>query len=235
MKISELLFPPPFEARHCKRTYVASPEDEAGAPAREVVEFALDAVRRTLDTDIALALDRARGLAWRPDCWPGEHYRLLAGVVAHLQPRTVIEIGTDKGISALSLLQHLPAGGRLVTFDLVPWDRIPGTCLRPEDFRDGRLRQELADLSRPDAFERFAPLLAGADLLFVDGPKDRKFEPAFAARLDTLRFASPPWAIFDDIRDLNMLRFWRELKKPKLDLSSFGHWTGTGLVRWRPL
>jgi hypothetical protein len=29
-----------------------------------------------------------------------------------------------------------------------------------------------------------------------------------------------------------MLRFWRELKKPKLDISSFGHWTGTGMVMW---
>jgi hypothetical protein len=71
-----------------------------------------------------------------------------------------------------------------------------------------------------------------ADLIFVDGPKDRAFEPAFARNLDTLDFDNPPWVLFDDIHDLNMLRFWRELCKPKLDLSPFGHWTGTGLVQW---
>ena len=38
--------------------------------------------------------------------------------------------------------------------------------------------------------------------------------------------------IFDDIKDLNMLRFWRRLAKPKLELMSFGHWTGTGLTLW---
>jgi len=144
----------------------------------------------------------------------------------------VIEIGTLSGLSALSLMKYLPADGQLVTFDIVPWPEIPGTCLKEEDFAEGHLRQVIANLADPAQFKAHAPLLAKADLLFVDGPKDRKFEPAFAALLDTIAFEKPPWVVFDDIRDMNMLRFWRMLDKPKLDLSSFGHWTGTGLVRW---
>jgi hypothetical protein len=38
--------------------------------------------------------------------------------------------------------------------------------------------------------------------------------------------------VFDDIRIWNMLRIWREIVRPKLDLTSFGHWTGTGIVDW---
>jgi predicted O-methyltransferase YrrM len=232
MKLSNLFCPPPYKARHYKRTFVASPEDEASQPSRAVIEFALDAVRRTLDVDVASVCERMPHAKWSPGTWPGEHYRLLAGMVAHLCPRTVIEIGTLSGISALSLLKYLPADGSLVTFDIIPWKKIPDTCLRDMDFADGHLRQVIADLADPVQFQAHAPLLAKADLLFVDGPKDNKFEPAFAANLNTIAFEKAPWVVFDDIRDRNMLRFWRELDKPKLDLSSFGHWTGTGLVRW---
>jgi hypothetical protein len=39
--------------------------------------------------------------------------------------------------------------------------------------------------------------------------------------------------IFDDIRVWNMLEFWREIRMPKLDLTSFGHFSGTGVVQWK--
>ena len=232
MKLSRLFCPPPFEARHSKRTFVASPDDERSRPDRALIETALEVVRKTLEVDIADLCQRLPAADWDPALWPGEHYRLLAGLVAHLQPRTVVEIGTETGLSALCLAKYLPADGRLVTFDLIPWQDFPNTCLTPTDFADGRLKQELADLSDPEAFSRYTSLLAQADLIFLDGPKDGKFEPALAAKLETLKFSHVPYVLFDDIRDRNMLRFWRELSQPKLDFSSFGHWTGTGLVRW---
>ena len=230
MKLSRLFSPPPFDARHYKRTYIACPPDEA--PATEIIEGALAFARKTLTVDIDDVCRRMPPAAWRPEVWPGEHYRLLAGIVAELQPKTVVEIGTHTGLSALALLKYLPPAGRLVTFDLIPWDQISGTCLRSGDFAPERFAQEIADLANPAVFTRHAALLSAADLIFVDGPKDKKFEPALAALLDTLSFAQPPWVVFDDSYDLNMLRFWRELKKPKLDITSLGHWTGTGMVRW---
>jgi hypothetical protein len=232
MKLSNLLLPPPVKARHCKRTFVSSPEDERCGPSRAVIEMALDVVRRTLDVDVSEVSRRMKSTPRWPDVWPGEHYRLLAGFVAHLQPGTVVEIGTHTGLSALALKQCLPRTSRLVTFDLIEWAEVPGTCLLPEDFEDGRLSQTIADLADPDVFGRHADVLSSASLIFADGPKDKVFEPAFARNLDSLSYASPPWVIFDDIRDLNMLQFWRDIEKPKLDLSSFGHWTGTGLVHW---
>lgn len=224
----------PFRARHYKRTFVASRDDEPGRPDRGVIEFALDIARAALDVDLSDLRRRAGALGWDPGLWPGEHYRLLAAIVRRLQPRTVIEIGTLTGLSALSLRRYLPEGATLATFDIRPWTQVPGALFRPEDFNDGRLRQIIGDLSDPQCFRQHSALLAAADFIFVDGPKDGRFESAFAARLDSLAFARPPWVVFDDILELNMLRFWRELDKPKLDLTSFGHWTGTGLVRWTP-
>jgi predicted O-methyltransferase YrrM len=232
MKFSRILLPPPFEARHYKRTFIASPDDEKSRPNRDLIECALDVARKTMDIDISDVCGRLPGADWDPALWPGEHYRLLAGLVARLQPRTVVEIGTETGLSALCLLKYLPVGGRLVTFDVIPWCDIPKSCLTAKDFSDGRLKQEVADLSIPDVFGKHASLLAEADLIFADGPKDGVFEYKFIDLLDTLTFAKPPYVVFDDIRDRNMLRFWREMNKPKLDISSFGHWTGTGLVMW---
>ena len=232
MKLTNVFFPPPFKARHYKRTFVASPDDEASRPTRELIECAAAAVLKTLDVDVSSVSDRMKGGHRWPDTWPGEHYRLLAGFVAHLQPRCVVEIGTFTGLSCLSLKQCLPAGSTLTTFDLIPWDDFPDTCLAKGDFGDGRLRQIIGDGADPAAFDRHAELFAAAELLFVDGPKDRVFEPAFAANLDRLPAGRPRWVLFDDIRDLNMLQFWRDIRHPKLDLSSFGHWTGTGLVLW---
>jgi len=232
MKLSNLISPPPVKARHVKRTFVSSPDDEKFRPSREVIEMILDVTRRTMDLDLDDVSRRMKSSPRWPDVWPGEHYRLLAGFVAHLQPRIVVEIGTLAGLSALSLKKYLPRDSKLVTFDLVPWNEVPDTCLVPEDFADGRLVQNLANLADPAAFRKHADTLAEAGLIFVDGPKDGKFEPAFARLMDGFSFKTEPWVIFDDIRDLNMLQFWRDIAHPKLDISSFGHWTGTGLVRW---
>ncbi len=232
MKISALAIRPPVRARHVKRTYVSSLDDRPGAPTRELVLLALEAARRALDVDLTPISTRIpMGPRW-PDLWPGEHYRLLAALVDLLQPGTVVEVGTFTGLSALALKQHLPAEGRVVTFDLIAWDRIPETVLRAEDFRDGRLVQVLGNLAEPAFFNQQAALLEAATLLFLDGPKDGRFEPELYRRLVELPRRSPAWVVWDDILDLHMLQFWRDIPLPKLDLTSFGHWTGTGLMLW---
>lgn len=232
MKLSTLISPPPFKARHIKRTFVSSPDDEASRPSRELMELSLDLVRSTFDVDVADCCGRLPPQEWQPTLWPGEHYALLAGIVKHLQPASVVEIGTETGLSALCLKKYLPADAKVTTFDLIPYTEINGACLKPEDFEDGRLVQELADLSDPAVFETYRELLSTADFIFADGPKDGKFEPRFLSLLDSISFEKAPVVLFDDIRDMHMLGLWREITKPKLDLSSFGHWTGTGIALW---
>ncbi len=164
--------------------------------------------------------------------WPGEHYRLLAALVKLLQPKRIIEIGTFRGLSALALKKFLPADGKIITFDIVPWDSLPETCLRPEDFDDGRLRQQIGDLSDAAVFELHRGLIQETELLFVDGPKDGVFERKLLQQLETIQFQKPLLLVFDDIRFWNMLAIWQEIARPKLDLTSFGHWSGTGLIQW---
>ena len=80
---------------------------------------------------------------------------------------------------------------------------------------------------------RHRALLAVADVVFVDALKDGVMEARLFKQLETVKFVGAPIVVFDDIRFLSMLSFWRSITRPKLEgLTSFGRWTGTGLVEW---
>jgi hypothetical protein len=55
--------------------------------------------------------------------------------------------------------------------------------LNTEDFADGRMRQVIADLTQPGAFNEFKSLLEGADLFFIDAAKDGICEPKLIEHL----------------------------------------------------
>jgi len=221
----------PLKARHVERSYIVSPDDDPGRPSDRLLDIAIAAIKtcRTLKIDI---FDDRSSLHPRwYEIWPGEHYRLLAALVKNLNPKVVIEVGTDRGMGTLCLMQELHEGV-VHTFDVIPWDDISETWFRKMDFEGGRVVQHIADLASQDNMQKYADLFGNADLVFVDAPKNGIFEPAFISNLAQIQTKKDLLVIFDDIRLLNMLLPWRKISCPKLDLVSFGHWTGTGLVDW---
>jgi predicted O-methyltransferase YrrM len=164
--------------------------------------------------------------------WPGEQYKLLCGFVGLLKPKLVIEVGTAAGGSALCMKRFLPEDGRIVTYDVIPWQDYPKTGLNPGDF-DSRLEQRILDLSDPEQSASQVELLKEADFIFVDAAKDGAMEQAFCDLFESIPFTKPPVIFFDDIRFVTMVEIWRRISHPKMDLTSFGHWSGTGVVDWR--
>lgn len=200
-------------------------------PNEELVSIALAAAERARLLPLEDVARRARRTdegRWVQQ-WPGEHYRLLAALIEVVQPTSVVEIGTYTGLSALTILSVLPPGGRLVSFDVVPWNEVPFTALRSDDFGEA-FEQRIDDLSESDTFGRHRELLREADLVFVDGPKDRRFERAFLSMLLPTIRGRGAIVVLDDIRVLEMVNVWEWIPAPKLDVTSFGHWSGTGLV-----
>ena len=160
--------------------------------------------------------------------WPGEHYRLLPAIAKELKAEVAIEVGTHTGMGSVALL----AGAeRVITYDIASWRTVPYSVLREEDFSSGRVEQRLGNLADERFFAQELETLRRAQLIFVDGPKDRNFEPTFTARMTTGLRASGIVVVYDDIRVLNMLGFWDRLQLPRVDLTSLGHWSGTGLAR----
>jgi predicted O-methyltransferase YrrM len=221
---------PAVHASHVEWSLLSSVVDLEPKPSGELVRVALTAASRALETDLSeLAQRAATADAQHINLWPGEHYRLLVGLVETLDPRMIVEVGTFRGLGALALKQKAAEGARVVTYDVEPYTSFQHPALRNEDFQDG-LQQRLGDLSDPSYFSTQLDIMGDADLMFIDGPKDGRFERQF---LNLLTEAGKPGAllVFDDIRLMNMVGFWRDLPLPKLDVTSLGHYTGTGIAR----
>lgn len=165
------------------------------------------------------------------DVFPGDHYRLLAGLVEFIQPRLIIDIGTAAGYSAQVFVDHGHPLAYTHTFDVVPVSEFKETTLTADDFEKGRLMQHIKDLKDPAVFNDYRNLIRDADFIMCDGPKDGQFEYEFIRLLSELYCPEKPrWLFLDDIRFGNMLALWRSIKSPKIDLTSFGHFSGSGLV-----
>jgi predicted O-methyltransferase YrrM len=221
---------PRLPCRDWRPSAIASVEDDPATQNFPAMMLVLDvlSVAATLQIQVDGASEQDSVYF---NSFPGDHYRLIAALVRRLQPKHIVEIGTYTGMATRVILDHAPSDSCVVTYDLMPWDSFR-SYLRPDDFNSGRLEQRLVDLSDPAAFGENLAILQQAELIFLDAPKDGKFEPVFLALLcQTLRSGvGLRFLLVDDIRLLNMVMLWRAITSPKLDLTSFAHWSGTGLV-----
>lgn len=211
------------------RCSAVSPRDQGDSG--ELLALALDASHLAASVDMAPLLARLddvtlRGLAVR---WPGEYNKLLAAIVEIRRAERVVEIGTHRGMGAVALGLCPPTvRPQVTTYDVAPYADFPGHVMRDDD---ERIRQVCLDLSRPEVFDREREVLLAADIIFLDGPKDGTFEAGFLARLLPCRRPGRlALLIIDDIRLLPMVKLWGGLAIPKLDATSLGHWSGTGLA-----
>lgn len=222
----------PFQARHIEPSLVASQDDAPIKLSRPLLDLSLQAVQAAAETH--LKFNDARNLK-NPyvNCWPGENYRLLAGFVKVLQPRRIIEIGTEKGLGTLAMQEVLPPGGKILTFDIFPWS-AKESVITQADIDGGSVVPLQDDLSRPEVAARYAKELREADFFFIDAAKDGVQERVFLENFRAVGLKKGAILFFDDIRLWNMLAIWREIRSPKLDLTGLGHWSGSGIVLWEP-
>lgn len=231
------------KAQHILISAISSLHDSPGKPTDLLLTLASRLVDQCRTEDLPLL--RQRNAPEWVFCWPGEHYRLLASVVSLLEPLRIVEIGTNTGLSALAMYPRMLQNARLWTFDIVPWNQLcngvpvaqrlgreHGSFLCDSDFYDGRLCQVIGDPGCEATFRKHCEIFRNADFIFVDGPKDGLFEERLLRNFEHWGLKRTSLVIFDDIRYWTMLTFWRAIERPKLDLTSFGHFSGTGLVSW---
>lgn len=224
------LLPPPVKAEHGEYSMILSARDQPALLSPSLLALSLKAIEHAAAVDLGEMAQRNQQARDYGNLWPGEHYRLLAGLVLALKPSVVIEIGTSTGFSSLCLKKYLPDQGRVITFDIMPWHQYRDTLLTDEDFADHRLIQYVADLSSTIEMKKYQSLIEQAELIFIDATHDGFLEKTLLSHLEKIRFQHKVFLLFDDIRVWSMLKMWREIAYPKIDLTSFGHWSGTGLV-----
>ena len=222
----------PGNAADKRISAVYSTYQQPGQATDQLKKLGLRCVNRAFEIDLKDIADRIpKKDTDYISIYPGEHYNLLGAIVSELKPMTIVELGTHLGYSALCMKKYMPASGKLYTFDVIPWNGFEDTILDAGDF-DDRLIQCLDDITNKEAFEKNRSMLENADLIFMDALKDGIQEYQFLENLATVNFKNKCHFIFDDIRLWNMLDIWFNMDRPKLDLTSFGHWSGTGLVEW---
>ena len=157
------------------------------------------------------------------EIYPGVYYKILALILDDIKPKLSLEVGTLRGVGT-SILSYYSE--ETVTFDILPIDFFVGMNL----FKDlPNVKQELVDISNDQKFSDFRYLVEEADFIFVDGPKDGKFEKKMIPKIIDIMKPSCVLMI-DDVLFNNMCEIWHEIREDKIEFTNFGHWSGSGLV-----
>jgi len=145
-----------------------------------------------------------------------DHYRLLSYLSFVFNNTTLIDIGTRSGASAIALARN--PTNKIHSFDIEPCNGGP--------YRN--VEYHVCDLLKTP---EYWPLILGSPLISLDVGHDGSFEREF---LDFLRKNSYTGLLYmDDIHAENfkeMETVWNEISEKKYDITSVGHFSGSGIV-----
>ena len=211
--------------RHIEPSVIFSTHRDVAS--KFLIDLSLKAIEVAANDEVVIPNEKLTDAIFF-NVFPGEHYRLLKAIAKITNPSVLVEVGTYTGMGSVAIMQGQEQG-ILYTFDILPWNKFQ-THLTNREFEKNKIIQILDDLSNSKAFETHRGILDRAEIIFMDAPKDGVFEYRFLQLLSTLQPKKNKLLILDDIRFINMVDLWVSIESPKLDVSSFGHWSGTGLV-----
>lgn len=185
--------PPPVKTQEAAYSAIFSMYDEPHGPSKRLIDLSLAAVEQAMSISLA-PLGRDEEERKRLDCFPGEHFRFIAGLVRTMRPEVVVHMGDDNLTHRVLKEEKL---GRLMRTDLATTGRV-----------DGR-----------------------AGLIILEGPHDGEWERRQVEMLRTsVDFSAAPILLIDGSRYYETIPLWRSLDLPKLDVTTFAHWSGTLMV-----
>ena len=147
-----------------------------------------------------------------------EHYRFLVYLVSLFSNQIITDIGTHKGGSAVALASN--PNNQVYSFDIenqitVDLSDIPNIHL---------LEANVAE------YPKYNPLILSSSIIFLDtSPHEGVFETSFYNILSNNNYKGI--LCLDDIHlGAGMESFWNNIKHRKYDITSYGHFSGTGIV-----
>jgi predicted O-methyltransferase YrrM len=217
------------EIRHFEPSIICSPSTEERAISNNFFELLLRAIQYAQTNKIIGVSENLKDSQFF-NVFPGEHYRLIKGLVWATKATEVVEIGTYTGMGSIALSEGFDSrSGCIKTYDIIPYSKF-NTHINVQKMFPVQFEQRIIDLSVEENFLREFNDLSRANIIFLDGPKDGRFEYILLDFLTRLQPTQSRLLVIDDIRFLNMTALWRRIKSEKIDCTSFGHWSGTGVV-----
>jgi 2-polyprenyl-3-methyl-5-hydroxy-6-metoxy-1,4-benzoquinol methylase len=142
-----------------------------------------------------------------------EHYRLLAYIGSLYKSKTLLDIGSYQGNSAIALAH---SGNKIISYDLASQPIISKIKKDNISFEIGNI------LDNND-------LILSSPFIMLDTYHDGTFEQEFVDHLVKINYKG--LVMFDDINlNKEMSNFWNGLKNEKYDLTHIGHHSGTGIA-----
>jgi predicted O-methyltransferase YrrM len=161
---------------------------------------------------------------WRNLVGFNNYYRWLWSAVLVLQPKNVVEIGRERGVSTVIMLDALPQDSQLQSIDIVECTLSVGEPCFVHNLQDRRLvlitgsSIEVADLVQD-----------GIDFLFIDGDHTGEYVTK-EWEIYKAKLAKTAIVVFDDIHfNESMSKFWDSITDEKYDISNW-HEKGFGVV-----
>lgn len=152
-----------------------------------------------------------------------QHYRLLERLSSEHSGKTLIDIGTHKGMSAYALASNPDV--RVLSFDIVAKAGLP---VRPN------IEYHTDDLMTPEGRALWETTLLAAPVIFLDiDPHEGTREYHFYEWLRTKGYTGT--LVCDDIWYFKEMRdnFWSKIpEEVKTDWTHEGHWSGTGAIQF---
>jgi hypothetical protein len=157
---------------------------------------------------------------------PGkEHYRLLAYLSSITDGRDILDIGTHRGSSGLAL--SINPKNMIYSFDIqhnYPLPKRDNISYHLENLFDESIRKRWKD-----------KILGSAFIVLDIDPHEGTRELEFYKWL--LKNDYKGYVVCDDIWYFKEMRdnFWFHVETSyKIDVTSLGHWSGTGIIRFHP-
>lgn len=145
-----------------------------------------------------------------------EHYRLLAYISTLYKGKTLLDIGSYQGNSAIALACN--EKNNVISFDL---DTQPVIS----KIKSKNIAFQIADILKLG----YKETILSCPFIMIDTYHNGDFEQEFVDHLNEIKYKG--LVMFDDIYlNYEMKKFWTELKNEKYDLTEVGHFSGTGLA-----
>jgi hypothetical protein len=150
-----------------------------------------------------------------------EHYKLLAYLSTVITSKKIIDIGTYFGFSATAFAYNKDK--QIISYDIFDWIPDDKITIKSAENVQLKVMNCLYDIDN----------IIDTDLIMIDIDHNGNNELNI---LDTLRKANYKGLVLLDDIGLNeeMIKLWNDIPEKKIDISSVGHWSKTGLVIFDP-
>jgi hypothetical protein len=154
-----------------------------------------------------------------------EPYRLLYYLANLFNNSIIIDLGTSNGGSALALSSN--KSNQIYSFDII--DRCQTSFSQ-----NGNQFEKMPSFSNVDFivtedFRKYLGLFLKSPFIYVDIAHDGIWERILLDLL--IKYNYKGIMLLDDIHPFpEMKKIWESLNFNKIDLTNYGHWSGTGLV-----